>query len=312
MAKLWTAPRGGTIGRHARWVVPRISGLDGVFIGAHAISEGVLTRHQLRTGAYRRLLQGVYAHPALTVDHSVIARAASLLIPDGAAIGGASAVWWHGGPLPDLASPVTVLIPEGIEWSGPRGIRVHRTRLGSGDVEVRSGVPVSAAARTAWDVCSLESTRTAVAALDAMVRSRALSRPDLQRLVGSGVGRWGAARVRRAVELVDERSESPPESWLRVTFVLAGLPSCVPQFDVVAGGVFLGRVDFAWPEARLVVEYEGAYHFRGVQIARDDDRIARLLAAGWRVIRVSAADLRDLDAVVERVRDALRAAPTAG
>ncbi|WP_369131939.1 endonuclease domain-containing protein [Modestobacter sp. I12A-02662] len=293
-------------------MVPRISGLDGVFIGAHAISEGVLTRHQLRTGAYRRVLRGVYTHPAVTVDHSVIARAASLLIPAGTAIGGASAVWWHGGPLPDPSVPVTVVLPEGIEWTGPRGIRVHRTRLRPGEVVDRAGVPVTVAARTAWDVCALESVRTAVAALDAMVRSRALSRLDLQRLVRSGVGRWGAARVRRAVDLVDERSESPPESWLRVAFVLAGLPPCVPQFDVVADGVFLARVDFAWPEARLVVEYEGAYHFEGVQVVRDDRRIARLLAAGWRVIRVSAADLRDLDAVVERVRVALRAAPTAG
>ncbi len=35
------------------------------------------------------------------------------------------------------------------------------------------------------------------------------------------------------------------------------------------------------------------------------ERIERLRAAGWLVIRVSAADLRNLDAVVEKVRAAL-------
>jgi very-short-patch-repair endonuclease len=37
----------------------------------------------------------------------------------------------------------------------------------------------------------------------------------------------------------------------------------------------------------------------------DDDRIRRLNAAGWRVIRLSAADLRDLAGVIARIRQAL-------
>src|SRR5215213_4254610 len=60
--------------------------------------------------------------------------------------------------------------------------------------------------------------------------------------------------------------------------------------------------DFAWPEAKVALEYEGAYHFEDGQIVRDDDRVNRLRAAGWIVIRVSAADLRNLDAVVEKVK----------
>jgi very-short-patch-repair endonuclease len=73
-------------------------------------------------------------------------------------------------------------------------------------------------------------------------------------------------------------------------------------------GTFLGRVDLGFPGERLAVEYEGAYHFEDHQIVLDDERYARLLAAGWRVIRLSAADLRDLDAVVARVHAALLSA----
>src|SRR4029450_7219261 len=101
-------------------------------------------------------------------------------------------------------------------------------------------------------------------------------------------------------------AESPPESWVRVACVRAGLPVPVPQFVVLEGGEFLGRVDLAWPEQRLIVEYEGAHHFDELQIRRDDRRYERLTAAGWRVIRLSAADLRDMDAVVVRIADALR------
>jgi very-short-patch-repair endonuclease len=74
---------------------------------------------------------------------------------------------------------------------------------------------------------------------------------------------------------------------------------------VLDGGSFLGRVDLAWPEDRLIVEYEGAYHFEGVQITRDDERYRRLVEAGWRIIRLSAADLRNMPAVVARIAAAL-------
>jgi hypothetical protein len=290
-------------------VVPRSSGLDGLFLGSHAVAERRVTRHQLRSGTYRRVLHGVYAHPTVSIDHSVVARAASLLMPEGSAVGGSSAAWWHGGPLPEATAPVTVLLPEGSEWTGPRGVRVHRARIRPRDIVDMDGVPCATASRTAWDVCALEPVRTAVAALDGMLRHGAVTSSGLQELARTGGRKWGAAKVRRAVSLADARSESPPESWLRVAFALAGLPPTVPQYQVIENGVFLGRVDFAWPDARLIVEYEGAHHFDGLQIRRDDARIARLIAAGWRVIRLSAPDLRNMDAVVERVAAALAGRP---
>ncbi|WP_158550708.1 endonuclease domain-containing protein [Geodermatophilus sp. TF02-6] len=132
--------------------------------------------------------------------------------------------------------------------------------------------------------------------------------PSLDRLAPAGSGRWGAARVRTAVPLVDPRAESAPESRVRVALALAGLTP-VPQYEVRVAGEFLARVDLAFPEACVAVEYEGAHHFSDTQIVRDDARIRRLEAAGWRVIRLSAADLRDLDAVVRRVLEALDARP---
>jgi very-short-patch-repair endonuclease len=92
---------------------------------------------------------------------------------------------------------------------------------------------------------------------------------------------------------------------VRVACHLAGLPHPVPQFEVYENRVFLGQVDLAWPEVKLVVEYEGAHHFDELQIHSDDARYEALVAAGWRVIRLSSIDLRDLDAVVEKIRAAL-------
>lgn len=296
-----------------RGVFLKSIGLHGVFIGAHAISEGALTLRQLRDGPYVRVLRGVYADPSLPRDHLLRCRAAALLMPERAALGARSAAAVLGAPAPTYIDPVTVIVPAGEQWRGPAGVRVHRAPLPPEDVlQGEDGLPHTTAMRTAWDVGALERTATAVGVLDALLRGGRLDVAHLQQALRRGAGRWGARRVRTAFELVDARSESPPESWVRVACALAGLTAPVPQYDVVENGTWLARVDLAWPEARLIVEYEGEYHFEGLQIARDDDRYRRLEAAGWRVIRLSAADLRDLEAVVRRIEHELSRAPAAG
>jgi hypothetical protein len=274
--------------------------LPGVFIGSHAIAGGALNRRQLRERSYRRLCQGVYADPGLPFDHRLRCRGVALLLPPGAAIGGLSAGGWHGGPLPDTFAPVTVIRPPEVEWKGPREVRVHRSVLEAGDIRMVEDVPVTSPLRTAWDVASLESLGSSVAALDAMVRAGSITLAELSGTAADGNGRWGVARVRRAIPLVDPRAESPPESRVRVALVLAGLAP-VPQYEVRVGDGVIARVDLAFPEARVAIEYEGAYHFEDDQIVRDDARYERLRAAGWTVIRLNAADLRDLDVVVARV-----------
>lgn len=165
-------------------------------------------------------------------------------------------------------------------------------------------VPISSALRTAWDLAALEPLPTAVAALDAMLRAGHVTAEQLVALVEQRAGCFAVSRMRMVVPLLDPRAESAPESRARVALVLAGL-SPVPQHEVRVDGCFVARVDLAWPEEKVAVEYEGAYHFDGVQIVRDDARIARLEAAGWIVIRLSAVDLRNLEAVVQRVTSAL-------
>jgi hypothetical protein len=233
-------------------------------------------------------------------------------MPARAALGGRSAATVMGAPAPPYGEPVTVLIRPGVRWRGPRGVRVNRAEFVAVDVAVDDDwlVPHTTALRTAWDVGVLEGTATAVGVLDALVHAGLLDAAQLGPVLHAGFGRWGSRRVRGAFELVDGRSESPPESWVRVACAFGGLPAPVPQYDVVHDGMWLGRVDLAWPEARLIVEYEGAYHFEGTQIRKDDERYQRLVDAGWRVIRLSAADLRDMDAVVERIQNELARPPS--
>jgi hypothetical protein len=280
---------------------------DGIFVGSHALAERLLTRRQL--GLYRRVLHNVYADLSVPDDHQTRARAAALLMPPGAAIGGRSAAAWFGAPFAATTDPVLIVAPPDSVWDGPRGVRVHRTDLAPRELcTTDDGIRLTTVSRTAWDIATLEPTGSAVALLDGMLHAEQLTEHALAADVLGRRGQWRSVRAARLLPLVDGRAMSPPESRVRVACALAGLPRPVPQYVVVEHGVQLGQVDLAWPDAKLVVEYEGEYHFDELQIRKDDGRYARLTAAGWRVLRLSSFDLRHLDAVVLRVREALEQA----
>ncbi|MGY2066835.1 endonuclease domain-containing protein [Blastococcus sp. SYSU DS0619] len=102
--------------------------------------------------------------------------------------------------------------------------------------------------------------------------------------------------------LVNPLAESQPESRLRVALALSGLHA-VPQYSVRdAAGDFVARVDLAFPEQRVALEYDGLWHAGPAQFAKDLRRLNRLVAAGWTVLHVTAADLGRLDELVVRVR----------
>jgi len=74
--------------------------------------------------------------------------------------------------------------------------------------------------------------------------------------------------------------------------------------------VVIGRyiADFAAPSARLVVEVDGGYHRECVAADARRDRVLERL--GWRVLRVSAAEvLAGAETVAAQVAEALRAEP---
>jgi hypothetical protein len=281
----------------------------GMFLGSHALAEERVTRKQLSSGLYRRVLHNVYADPALPDDHQLRARGVALVMPQDAAIGGRSAAAWFGAPFSSVLDPVLVVAPRGCPWDGPRGVRVHKTDLHPNDVwTTEDGIRLTTVERTAWDVATMETTGTAVALIDGMLRDGRLTEHVLVDEVMRRRGRWRSKRAAGVLPLVDGRAQSPPESRVRVACALAGLPAPVPQFVIEEGGCFLAQADLVWPEHKVVVEYEGAYHFDGLQIQKDDLRYSRLVVAGWRVIRLSAADLHDLDAAVARIKVALERA----
>jgi len=65
-------------------------------------------------------------------------------------------------------------------------------------------------------------------------------------------------------------------------FRRSAVPRPIAQFTVRCPGGFVARVDFAWPEPRVALEYDEAWHGEPGQFAKDRQRLDRLtgLASG--------------------------------
>lgn len=102
------------------------------------------------------------------------------------------------------------------------------------------------------------------------------------------------------------------ESLSRVRIAEVGLPAPVLQFEVFdEHGVWIARVDFAWPESGVVGEFDGAVKYTGTpeQVARavlaEKRRQQAIEDAGWRVVRWTWSDLADRGRFRTRIAAAL-------
>lgn len=275
-----------------------------VFRGSTALAERLVTRDQLRSRCWRRVLFDVYADAGLTVDHGLLIRAASLLLPPGAVIAGRSAAWLHGARLLRPTDAVEVACHPDRPWRGPTGVRPRAARLSSQDV-LPTRPPTTTVARTCLDIARWHDPVEAVATLDALLAGTGTSAATVLDIAAARADERGSRRAARTLALVDPRAESPAESRLRVHLVLAGLPLPAVQYEVRVGGRFIARTDLAWPQAKVAVEYDGRWHGDPGQLQRDRRRLNELVAAGWTVIHVTAGDLADLRRVVAQVQVAL-------
>jgi hypothetical protein len=242
-----------------------------------------------------------------------MARAVTLAAPREAVLGGltAASLWSMRGPLTGPADPVEVILPPGLRWNPGPGV-VVRTAAISGDVVTDDALRHTARTRTAVDLIRRGRRDDAVVLLDRLVQRRVAFLDDVRKAADRLPRCRGSSQARQAAALADGLAESPPETRLRLIIRRliirrAGLPDPVAQFAVRHEGRVVARVDFGYPEQKLAIEYDGAWHGERDQFTKDRARLNRLLAAGWRVPFVTAADLRDPEALAARIAAALAA-----
>jgi hypothetical protein len=216
-----------------------------IFRGSDAIRDGRFTPNQLRGPLVTRLFRDVYADAAVQVTHEVRCRAATLILPPDAVVTGRSAATVRGVALARAADPVEVIVPFERKVSHRAGVDVRRNDIGPDEWRRWQQGRLASPLRTALDLALDRPLPIAVGDLDAVLRRNLVALDELTDLVNLRSDR-GIQNARRAVELVDPRAESRPESQVRVHLVLAGLRP-VPQYWIEDAGGRIARVDLAFP-----------------------------------------------------------------
>ena len=228
---------------------------------------------------------------------------------------GSAATLW-GIPLPsrfERDENLHVSVPP--ELTRPRcsGVTGHRSQLRASEVTVLDGIQVTSQARTWFDLAPALTDEELVGIGDFLRWRRRpfslrLSRVDLDLALASFSGRRGLAAINWALPLLSDRSDSPPESYLRMRLASAGLPPTEVNPEIFSpGGTFLAMVDLAWPRQMMAVDYEGDHHRTDSrQWEKDISRVPNLQDAGWHHTRVSKADLRSSSALLDRLDRLLR------
>jgi very-short-patch-repair endonuclease len=277
----------------------------GPFTVAEAMQAG-LTRRQLRSASWRRISTGLYVWAEVAESPTLVLAAVCRRLPPGAAFSGRTAAWLHGLDVPPC-DPVEVTVPCASGVATRAGVRVRRSILGQSDVVVRRGLPATSILRTVFDLSRWLPFIEAVVAVDMALHRGLVDRAGLRAHVAEHPPCGGLVQARRVVELAEPAAESPMESRLRILLVRGGLPRPhvqVPLRDDRGG--FVGRPDLYYPAEKLAIEFDGGTHRDS--LVGDNRRQNRLLNAGYRLLRFTAADVYAVpNAIVAQVRAALGA-----
>jgi len=279
--------------------------LRGPFTVAEAKRAGIDRAH-LRGASWIRLGHSTYVWSKLADDPMHHLAAALRRLPAGAAFSGLTAAWLHGLDVTPC-TPIEATIPVGAGVSARSGIALRRCLLGKGEIVRVRGLPATSAARTMAEVCSRLPLVESVVIADAALHGKVVRADQLDAWVVAHGGQRGLRTLRRVLDLAEPASESPMESRLRMVLINGGLPRPRAQVSIHdRWGRFVARLDLFYEQQRLGIEYDGAVHRES--LAADNRRQNKLLRAGVRLLRFTAADvLGNPDPVVHQVRELLSA-----
>ena len=274
----------------------------GLFHRGHLGELGVSPderRHRLATGRWQSVRDSVYRISGAPITWEATLLAACWAGGTRAVASGRSALELH--QLPGRSREI-------LEMTCPRGRRarhdglvVHESRvLKPEDMTTVDAIPCITVERALFELAAGRRSRTLDLAVDAALRRQLTTLPDLARVAAriAKRGRKGSSLFR---SMLDERTpndaipESAPERLLAQALVERGLTPPVPQYVVRdAAGEFVARVDLAYPDDRILIEYESIEHHTGaLALVRDSARRNSVIELGYVVLSATVADLRD-------------------
>jgi predicted transcriptional regulator of viral defense system len=263
-------------------------------------------KHRLGAGRLHRLARGVYAvgRPEVTMHGRWMAAVLSCGSEAMLSHRSAGALW---GIVPVHAGAIDVAVPDRVSRCRP-GIRLHRKADGGKNVRgVVRGIPLTDPVTTLIDLATCSSRRELEAAVNEADQLDLVDAETLRAELDALPSRLGIGPLRG---LLDIHTFVLTTTELERRFLpiarSVGLP--LPETQVWLNG---HRVDFYWPQLRLVVEADSLrYHRTAAKQAGDQRRDHAHMVAGLTPLRFTHYEIRNnpryvrdvLGSMVERLR----------
>lgn len=290
--------------------------------------DGLAIARLRREGAFHHLRHGAYASGELWRElgpaerRQLVARAALRSARSPAVLAGPSAADHLGAPVWDMGEEVHLLRLDQRAGRRQAGIVQHRGATRVGDLTIREGFPCTSGTRTAVDMIALAEPEHALVTINGLVRAGETSVALITQRLASMVHDPHTLSAPIVVALIEPRCESAGETRAFVMFRRQQLPRPISQYEVLDGrGRLVARVDFAWPELGVFLEFDGneKYHRHRrpgesiEQMVLREKRREELICGitGWRCIRITWSDLRYPRRTAERIRATMAREPWA-
>lgn len=259
------------------------------FTLAEARANG-LSKSALRGPEWRHVFRDVWVHTSVEDSLSLRIEAAKLVLGQDGFLCGLTAAWIYGVDVQDKRGLHVWMGRRTGDWRRVRtGCLVREITVSEDDLGVVEEALITNPVRTAFDCARWLSLREAVVVADALAHAGLITPESFRAYVGSHRKLRGVRQADVVAQLLEPLSESPMESRLRLLLISSGFGSPVAQHVVSDhAGNFVGRADLAYPDQRLIIEYDGTQHWD--QRRADDRRRDAMRALGWTVLVASRED----------------------
>lgn len=279
----------------------------GTYRSADLIAAGSHPK-RLRASDVRRVARGILVTDATFNPFDYLERCIAIgtTLRQGHFLSRRSAAWVYGIPCPQPPGG-KVDVGSFSPHRAPRKsiIAGHRVKDGTLEWRTTQGIVLPSPADVWCQLAAVLTRSQLVAAGDFLISGqRVLDQIDTRTPALASMEELHRARARHrktvgapsraaAIHLLRSPVDSPRESHLRMVIIGFGLAEPIVNCPVPTVGRLL-HADLGYPDLKIAIEYEGAYHFRDVEQGRfDAARRRAMIDAGWTVIQVTDLDIAD-------------------
>lgn len=213
-------------------------------------------------------------------------------------------------------SDVHVTRPDGRAGRHEAGVQQHCGAIVPGDVVSRHGLEVMSPTRLTLEITTVANLEASLVVANHFLHCGATTKEMLLARYAL-MEHWpNTLRTDLVLRLADPRIESVGETRSFALLFNHGIPAPEPQYAIRdSTGREVARVDFAWPELGVYLEFDGRVKYE--KLLRPGQRASDVVLAekereklifrltGWRCIRITWSDLARPAATAAMIRNEL-------